>query len=310
MVNFELFTLLFLQFIVSRCVVNGIINGNRAPLYKFPSYVSIYSQNCSTFQRTGGGFFASKNVIVTTAACVESFQHVYVFPYVQKDNRFIYSGAVDSFNRTGKFMQIALNVTEIHFHPQYNSSTSLYNVAVLILGCDIPESKYLKYATLCKCGETKENDLLTVAGFGRFLQNENASIATAYPTRLQETKLRRISGAQCIGLVPDYTGLSIPNRTDAYCVFKPDGLNGSLCFGDSGSSVYQTCKRKQTVVGLGLASLCDPNIPSVFQSVCNPETISFINQYVYRIRTEYSDPCKECVEPTNQCPLNQPAMVI
>lgn len=305
MVNFRLFTLIFLQFIVSRCIVNGIINGNNALPNEFPALASIFAQNC-TVLKPCTGFFISKDLLVTAAGCVADFQHIYVFPV--RNNFYNFSGEVSSFNHTGKFMQSAVNVLEIHVHPQFNPNTSAYNIAVLKVDCDIPQSKYTKYASICKCGKPRDNELLTIAGFGsNVAQQIGGEVAVDFPTRLQKTQLLNIPGNQCIQLEPTYTDLGVPNRTDVYCAYKPSGQNGTVCVGDGGAAAYQTCRGRPTVVAYSVASFCNPDKPALLQNLCDPEYLRFINQFVYRIRRGYSDPCKNCTEPTNQCPLNQPA---
>lgn len=244
MLGFRLFNFVFLQFLVSRCVVNAILNGDGVYSNQFPSFVSLYVQNY-TFIRRCNGFLACNNVIVTTAYCVADMTQVAVFPYLQQNNNWNSEAEVDSFNRTGQFIKTAVNVKKEHIHPKCDTviNNTAYNVAVVVLDCDVSKSEYTDYATVCECGEPKDDVLLTVAGFGRV----SPDTSIRYPSRLQKATMQKITDARCVDIKPEYYS-DVSDRDDYYCVFQPDGLNDTLCVGDGGAPAYQTCRGHQTAV--------------------------------------------------------------
>lgn len=281
-------------------LVPSIVNGEDAFSGEFPSYVGLFLQDCPHFSFCGG-FLACKNVIITAEHC-GAYQYSYAFPYTQKDNRFNFTSERESFNHTGKFQGIAIQVKEVFVHPLFNLSSISYDVAVMILECDVPESKYVKYSSYCEWGVPTDYGLLSVGGFGRTTSNTSLPM----PTHMQRATLQKLPNDECVKLDKDgWSEIGFPNRSDAYCVYKPKGQNDSICFGDSGSGIYQSMNGKRTAVGVGSFSFdCDPEYGDGITNICRPELKEFIDHHVNKYCSDKPNRCTAHHKPANPCPLD------
>ncbi|CCN50739.1 putative Trypsin/Subtilisin-like serine protease [Vibrio nigripulchritudo MADA3029] len=133
------------------------------------------------------------------------------------------------------------NVTQIHMHPNYNSSTYKNDIAVLKLDRVLPTATTVEIAAGSLSQYAGIGDLLSVAGLGRL------SSGGASPSRLQEVDVPLVSDATCRAAGGPYNNVG----SVEFCAGLPQGGKDS-CQGDSGGPIV--VNRSGTITQLGVVS--------------------------------------------------------
>ncbi len=133
------------------------------------------------------------------------------------------------------------NVEQIFVHPQYNTSTLAYDIALLKLDRQLADAVTVQIAQGSLSQYVSEGDFMTVAGLGR---TQEGGLS---PTVLQEVDVPLVSDAVC-----RQAGGSYQNVGDvAFCAGYPQGGKDS-CQGDSGGPIV--INQGGQVVQLGIVS--------------------------------------------------------
>ncbi|KAF4341936.1 AChain A Fusarium Oxysporum trypsin At Atomic Resolution [Fusarium beomiforme] len=228
--------------------VPNIVGGTSASAGEFPFIVSI-SRNGGPWC---GGALLNADTVLTAAHCV-------------------YGYATSGFQiRAGSLSRTSGGVTSrlssARVHPNYGSSSSTNDVAILKLSTSIPASGSIGYATLAASGsDPAAGAQYTVAGWGATSEG-----GTSTPVNLLKVTVPVVSRATCRS---QYSSSAITDSM--FCAGLSAGGKDS-CQGDSGGPIVDSSKVLQGVVSWG-DGCARPNKPGVYARI--GALRSFIDTY-------------------------------
>lgn len=233
---------------IDRLLNPRIIGGTTATASDNPFQVAILNKSVASNYDAQfcGGTLVKANVVVTAAHCVDTKSASQI--QVLTGTRSLSSGGTRR------------NVTSISVHPNWNTSTSDYDVAVLVLGTS---ATGIPLATLAASDPAVGTGLL-VTGWGN-----TSTTGTSYPTALRKVTVPLIATSTCNG-ASAYGG-DITARM--ICAGSMSGGIDS-CQGDSGGPLTRGSSLVGVVSwGIGCAQR---NKPGVYARVSNSSINSFI----------------------------------
>lgn len=217
-----------------------IVGGTEATRGKYPHQVSMQYRN----SHICGGSIYDENTIVTAAHCADAASGHNTFSVVVGVHN------IDNPEASAVVHQLTSKI----IHPQYASSTTDYDVAILKLATPIVFGEYVKAIELCD-QEAVKDDTATVTGWG------TTSSGGSSPSTLRTVDVPIESRDLC------NTAYGAGRVTDRMiCAGLPDGGKDS-CQGDSGGPLTVNGKLAGIVSwGRGCAQR---GYPGVYSNVDN-----------------------------------------
>ncbi|HGS4558930.1 TPA: trypsin-like serine protease [Vibrio cholerae] len=241
-------TLLFTSFQFSASgtesgVSSRIIGGEQAPVGAWPYMVSLTTRDKS--MAWCGGSLLSERYVLTAAHCVD-----------KKDpsTMDVIVGAYDMDNISAAER---IRVKQIYVHQNYAYASGGNDIAVLELESTPTLNQFTSIATPVDFDELRENDLLTVIGFGA--RKEVNGDKSDYPTKLHQVDVPFIPIAACRTKGGSYA-------TQGDNVFCAGVAGKDSCAGDSGGPIFFRTNRGLTQMGVVSwgAGCGQPDKPGVY----------------------------------------------
>jgi secreted trypsin-like serine protease len=229
----------------------------------YPWMVALY--NSGGF--TCGGVLISSHYIATAAHCVyEDDDDSGNATAYDASNYSVVIGGSTHYSTTTAAENAGVDVyslENITINPDYDSSTTDYDIAVL----ELEESYYQPgpaIATADRFSEIEEGDYLTVIGYGYTSGDETSD---DIPSTLQEAEIPLVATDDCFWeTAPDY------DVTDnMFCAgYTGSDVDIDSCSGDSGGPVFKTIDGELTLVGVVSwgSSTCS-DYPGVYTKISN-----------------------------------------
>ncbi|ENM3849968.1 trypsin-like serine protease [Vibrio cholerae] len=241
-------TLLFTSFQFSASgtesgVSSRIIGGEQAPVGAWPYMVSLTTRDKS--MAWCGGSLLSERYVLTAAHCVD-----------KKDpsTMDVIVGAYDMDNISAAER---IRVKQIYVHQNYAYASGGNDIAVLELESTPALNQFTSIATPVDFDELRENDLLTVIGFGA--RKEVNGDKSDYPTKLHQVDVPFMPIAACRTKGGSYA-------TQGDNVFCAGVAGKDSCAGDSGGPIFFRTNHGLTQMGVVSwgAGCGQPDKPGVY----------------------------------------------
>ncbi|EGR3918357.1 trypsin-like serine protease [Vibrio cholerae] len=241
-------TLLFTSFQFSASgtesgVSSRIIGGEQAPVGAWPYMVALTTRDKS--MAWCGGSLLSERYVLTAAHCVD-----------KKDpsTMDVIVGAYDMDNISAAER---IRVKQIYVHQNYAYASGGNDIAVLELESTPTLNQFTSIAIPVDFDELRENDLLTVIGFGA--RKEVNGDKSDYPTKLHQVDVPFMPIAACRTKGGSYA-------TQGDNVFCAGVAGKDSCAGDSGGPIFFRTNRGLTQMGVVSwgAGCGQPDKPGVY----------------------------------------------
>ncbi|XP_054157365.1 chymotrypsin-2-like [Oppia nitens] len=224
-----------------------IIGGEVANIEDFPYQVSV--RDIQTNDHYCGGTIVSKRLIVTAAHCMDGIKSKI------KDGKVVVTVGTNEISGGVNY-----NVDKAHgiiIHNNYNSSSMVNDIAILIVDTDIQFNTMVRAIDLeDRAIPTGTQCLASGWGYDKYPPE-------GFPKLLQKLSLKVMDHKECKEYYELYGNTNWSITENQLCTSKPKGTG--VCGGDSGGPLV-TNNRQIGVVSWGMEN-CDSEAPAVFTKI-------------------------------------------
>lgn len=206
-----------------------------------------------------GGSLLRPDLVLTAAHCAE----------LAMANGYLRIGGLNQ--TSGK----RINILTVIKHPDYNSSTSENDIAIIVLAC-ASRAKPVKLNWYAQVPRENSTENLLTMGFG------STSELVGNSNILNRVIVNNVPSIQCSSLYMNNIGIKIP--TDKFICAASPGKDA--CFGDSGGPLYETRALTQVGIvsfGIGCAR---PEFPGVYTRVSKYKSFIMNTISLYSLPTQ------------------------
>lgn len=229
----------------SKC--KRIVGGTESSCGKYPWMVALIQYSNGNYAQFCGGCLVSHQWLVTAAHCISS--------EVTESSLVVSLGDFD-LSTTTEAKSVARKVSKIAVHPQYNTKTHDYDIAMVKLASPVNFTDNIQPICLPPTDFNATGKMATVAGWGATAEDGETS------SRLREADIPVISKTQCQSAY----GSNYPITENMLCAGYPQGHKDS-CQGDSGGPLFYQCPNgRRTLVGVVSFGIgcARPGLPGVY----------------------------------------------